>query len=323
MLRLLALCSLLWTLGSCSSDEVTRPPLPSGCRMITAADLPSLQIYVTSRDIAEAVSPQRSAVTGEPSSAVNDPEYDESSAGFRLSQDERRGHRECLAVGWKVVPVGPDPASAADFQDGQLPSGIAIVPKDGPDSYEVYIKARAMDDHATEPNEHFHVELTDASGAAIWGRAKPDYDEHGVLRNENPKAAVFTIHDTERDCTKPGEGSGYTLSVHEDGGTYRLVIEQPKSLRQCAYIVWRYIDDTLSSDHHDVETVLKGVAYFSSDEYSAAMGGYQQSFDLGIPFNKVSAGQRVRIAWGLSSNRPKIATLTLPAWRGRWPGDER
>ena len=136
-------------------------------------------------------------------------------------------------------------------------------------------------------------------------------------------AAVFTVHDTERDCARPGEGSGYTLAVHEDGGTYRLVIEQPKSLRQCAYVAWRYLDDTLPNDHPDAEFFLQGMAYFSSDEYSAAMGGYQQSFDLGIPFNKANAGRRIRVAWGLSSDRPAVATLTLPAWRGRWPGDIR
>ncbi|HYC94429.1 MAG TPA: hypothetical protein VEB39_01895 [Sphingomicrobium sp.] len=311
VLRPMALCLLPWTLGSCYSDEAARPSIPVGCRMITAADLPRLQIYLTSRDMAEAVDRQRSAVTGEPASGVDDPAYDGSIAGIRLSQDQRRGHLECLAVGWKVVPVGPNPASGADFEGGQLPSGIAIVPKDGPDSYEVYIKARAIDDHATEPNEHFRVELTDASGATIWGRAGPDDDEHGILRDKNPKAAVFTIHDTERDCARPGAGSGYTLSVRERGGTYRLVIEQPEKLRQCAYVAWRYLDDTLPDQHSDAH-FLQGMAYFSAYEDAAALGGYQQWFDLGIPFDKANAGRRVRVVWGLSSDRPAVATLTLP-----------
>lgn len=312
MLRQFALWPLLLVLGSCNSDDAARPSIPIGCRMITAKDLPNLQIYVTSRDMTEAVTLQRSEITEEPASKVVDSAYDRSSAGFRLSQDERRGHRECLAVGWKVVPVGPDPASAADFEGGQLPSGTAIVPKDGPNSYEVYIAARATDDHATEPNEHFRVELTDASGATIWGRAEPDYDGHGSLIDKNPRAALFTIHDTERDCARPGAGSGFTLSVRERGGTYRLVIEQPESLRQCAYVAWRYLDDTLPDQHSDAEEFLQGMAYFSAYEDAAALGGYQQWFDLGIPFNRVNVGRHVRIAWGLNSDHPAVATLTLP-----------
>ena len=229
-------------------------------------------------------------------------------------QDEQHGGRECLAVGWKAVPVGPDPVSAADFAGGRLPSGIAVLPKHGRD--EVYISAQAMDDRVTEPNERFRIELTDAQGEMIWGRAEPDRNEHGFLVDENPKAVVYTIHDTERDCAKPGEGSGYTLSVQERGGTYRLVIEQPERLRQCAYVAWKYLDDTLLNDHADVPNVLKGVAYFSSDEESWALGGHQQWFDLGIPFDSGNAGRTVRIAWGLGSDRPAVAALTLPDRRG-------
>lgn len=261
MARDFALCFLV-LLSACGRQQVAAPPLPAGCRMATAADLPQLQIYVDVRDTFEAVDPARAAISGEPSSATIDPAYIWGDARFRLSQDGQRGHRECLAVGWKVVPVGPNPASSTDFTNGRLPSGIAVVPKDGPTSYEVYPMVRAVDDRATERNEYFRIELTDAAGDTIWGRAEPDRDERGILRNSNPKAAVFTIHDTERDCARAGDGSGFKLSVEASGKTYRLVIQQPKTLDQCAYVAWRYLDDNIPTDHHNVDMALQGGRLF-------------------------------------------------------------
>jgi hypothetical protein len=280
--------------------------------MARAADLRQIQIYSDDRDVREAVDPQRSAITGEPSARPEYPEYDPARPEFRLSQAGESGHRECLAFGWKVVPLGRNPASASDFEGGRLPSGIVVVPKDGPASYETYLPIRVVDDRITERNEHFRIELLDKSGMTIWGAGEPNHDLHGFLVTINPSAAVYTIHDTERDCATPGAGSGYTVSVQALRDTYRLVIEEPEHPQQCAYVGWRYIDDTLPDPHPDAETFLQGMAYFSSDEDSAALGGNQQWFDLGIPVTKENAGRKVRVAWALGSNRPAITTLTLP-----------
>jgi len=170
-----------------------------------------------------------------------------------------------------------------------------------------------VDDRLTEPNEQFRIELTDSSGRTFWGAAEPNRSRFGFVA-ENPTAAVFTIHDTERDCATPGAGSGYTLSTQVKGNSYWLVVEEPEHPQQCAYVAWRYIDDNLPDPepHHDADWGPQGLAYFSSDENSAALGGYQQWFDLSIPVAKQNVGGQVRIAWALGSDRPAIATLKLP-----------
>ena len=311
MARCLYLIPFLLTLGGCDSTEATGPHFAPDCPMITAADLPRLHIYVDRWDLYEAVDPSRAAVTGEPSSTLDDPDFNWSFSELRLTQ-ARYKDNECMSVAWKVVPVGPNPASGADFAGGRLPSGMATVSKYYPD--EVYIRAQAIDDRLTERNEQFRIELMDRNGTTMWGQSEPEITSHGQ-RTENPNAVLYTIHDTERDCQKPGAGSGFKLSIEESGGTYRLVIEQPRSLEQCAYVAWNYLDDTLTDDHDDADHVLKGVAYFSSDEESAAFGGYQQWFDLGIPVSKSNAGKHVRVAWGLGSERPAVAILTIPEQR--------
>lgn len=289
--------------------------LPTGCRMATSADLPQLQISVRDRDVKEASDPRRSEATGDPAAKPGEPEYDSTIPSFRISQDTKLGLKQCLAVGWQVVPVGPGPVSAADFEGGQLPRGIAVIPKEGRSDGMIYLRAPTIDDHITEANEQFRIELTGDGGAPIWGQAEPAVDEHGRFQDINPNAVVYTLHDIERDCARPGAGSDYKLSIKHLGGRYKLVIDQPEGARQCAYIAWRYLDDTVPSDHPDGDFVLQGAAYFSSDAYSWAMGNNSQDFDMPLDNSVESVGAKVRIAWGLGSDQPAIAVLVVPPAR--------
>lgn len=144
MARLLAFCLIAATLASCGPARTGHASLPAGCRMGTAADLRQIQIYADERDVFEAVDPKRAAVTQEPTAASDDPSVDTTNPQFRLSQDDDLGHRNCLAFGWKVVPVGRTPAAAPDFEGKALPSGIAVVPKDGPGAARPVIAALTL-----------------------------------------------------------------------------------------------------------------------------------------------------------------------------------
>src|ERR1700754_4169482 len=115
MVRTLASLLIIVALASCGAGRNAQSSLPAGCRMGGAADLRQILIYADGRDLGEAVDPKRAAVTGEPVASDDYPSGDATRPQFRLSQDEKLGGRECLAFGWRVVPMGAHPAAASDF----------------------------------------------------------------------------------------------------------------------------------------------------------------------------------------------------------------
>lgn len=156
-----------------------------------------------------------------------------------------------IAASWRVLGEGENPANAADFADGKLPSG-RIVFKAGSDA-EASITFRVLSDRIGELDEGFRLELFNASGAEIVeGRIG------GTILNDDP-LGYFSI---SAAAEGKAEGTG-------GSGAFSFVIRRGGDVSEAASVAWSAAglgDHAASADDFAGGVLPGGVLSFAAGE---------------------------------------------------------
>jgi Ca2+-binding RTX toxin-like protein len=131
-----------------------------------------------------------------------------------------------VTVSWAVTGTGTSPASAADFANGNFPSGTATIAA-GQTTATVNVQVRG--DTAVETDETFQVTLSNTTGGAALGTATATSiirNDEGILNGTN---GGNTINGGTGADTIFGNGGNDTLNGNQgndiiDGGTGNDVI---------------------------------------------------------------------------------------------------
>ena len=117
---------------------------------------------------------------------------------------------QASTAGWSVAGSGSNPAAAADFLGGTLPSGTVSFP---PGETSQAITVLVAGDSTVEPDEGFTVTLDNATGAAIATATAA-----GTIQNDDevPAISVSRLH-AARAEGQSGSTTGFTFLATRTG----------------------------------------------------------------------------------------------------------
>jgi Ca2+-binding RTX toxin-like protein len=192
------------------------------------------------------------------------------------------------AVEWTVTPSGTNPASAADFAGGALPSGTVTF---APGEQTKFIVFNVAGDTAAEPDEGLTITLSNPQGASLGANATLA----GLIQNDDggqpPPSSGQVINSSKEGDVLTGGAGADTLNAGRGpdqltgaGGADRFVfVDAP-------WNAGKVTDFTPGTDKIDLRGIFDDAGYTGTDpirdgwlKLNAGDGGTQVVVDMDGP----------------------------------------